>query len=301
MGIQNVKFALHYPMLRPDFPNAPEYLLFYQKVAEEAHRRGLKIMPHVTVMFSDTPFSPFKGLYRGLTLEKFKREFRDMVHLIIRELEPDYVGILSEPDTHARLTGLDELNSPETIVECVQYVLKDLKRGKTRIGAGSGSWSPTDFARALADKTDLDFISIHIYPINGPMLPNARAMARIARSRGKEAIIDEAWLYKIIKPGGGSNVAATSKIFRKDVYSFWQPLDIKFMKMVLVLAQEEKISLVSFFWSGLLFSYLDYSPELETLPYRDLTRRNNRLVFKNMSQGTLSPVGKFLRETITGK
>jgi hypothetical protein len=301
MGVQCVKFALHYPLLRPDFPNASAYLTFYKEVVKEAHLRGIKVMPHVTVMFSNTPFSPFKDLYQGLTLERFKKEFRDMVHLVVRELEPDYLGMLSEPDTHARLTGLDELNNPKTILDVVKVVLKDLERGKTLIGAGSGSWSTLDFARILADQTDLDFISIHIYPINGPMLPNAREMARIAHSRGKKAIIDESWLYKVIRPGGGNNVAATAGIFRRDIYSFWQPLDIKFMKMVLQMAKEEEICLVSFFWSGCFFSYLNYSQELENLPYRDLIRRNNQKVFKNMLEGNVSTVGEFFRKTATGR
>jgi len=301
MGVRCVKFALHYPLLRPDFPNAPEYLTFYKEVVKEARLRGIMVMPHVTVMFSDTPFSPFKNLYQGLTLERFKIEFRDMVHLVVRELEPDYLAMLSEPDTHSRLTGLEELDNPETIVDLVRFILKDLKRGRTLIGAGSGSWSPPDFARALAEQTDLDFISIHIYPINGPMLPNAREMARIAHSQGKQAIIDEAWLYKVLRPGGGNNVAATSDIFRRDIYSFWQPLDIKFMRMVLRLAEEEKISLVSFFWSGCFFNYLNYSPELESLPYHDLIRRNNQRVFKNMLEGDLSTVGEFFQKIATGR
>ena len=301
MGVQCVKFALHYPLLRPDFPNAQKYLTFYKEVVKEAHSRGIMVMPHLTVMFSDTPFSPFKNLYRGLTLASFKEEFRDMVHLVVRELEPDYLGMLSEPDTHARLTGLTELNDPKTMVELVRFILKDLERGRTLIGAGSGSWSPLDFARALADQTDLDFISIHIYPINGPMSPNAGEMARIAHSSGKKAIIDESWLYKVIRPGGGNNVAATSEIFRRDVYSFWQPLDIKFMRMIFQMAEEEKISLVSFFWSGCFFSYLNYSPELESLSYRDLIRRYNQQVFKNMLEGRLSMVGEFFRKTATGK
>ncbi len=39
MGIQNVKFALQYPLLRPDFPRAPEYLaLPYQELARRHNR-----------------------------------------------------------------------------------------------------------------------------------------------------------------------------------------------------------------------------------------------------------------------
>jgi len=298
LGIQSVKFALQYPMLRPDFPDAAKYLVFYKQVVQEAHARGIKVMPHVTVLFADTPFSPFKGIYKGLDLERFKREYRDMVRLVVRELQPDYLGLITEPDTQARLTGIRELNQPQTVVEVVKFTLNGLDRGKTLIGAGSGSWSPTAFAKALAEETDVDFIAIHIYPITGRMLTNAIQMARIARANKKQAIIDEAWLYKILKPGGGDNVAAASEVYRRDTFSFWEPLDQKFIALILKLARAEHVSLVSFFWSGLLFGYLDHTPDLDRLPYRELAQRHNRVVYQNLRNGVLSETGEYLRDEI---
>ncbi len=298
MGIQNVKFALQYPILRPDFPNAAQYLAFYKQVVQEAHTRGIKVMPHVTVLFADTPFSPFKGIYKGLDLERFKREYRDMVRLVVRELEPDYLGLITEPDTQARLTGLKELNQPQVVVDVVQFVLAGVDRGKTLIGAGSDSWSPPTFAKALAEQTNVDFIAIHVYPITGRMLTNAIQMARIARANNKLSIIDEAWLYKRLKAGGGDNVAAASEVFRRDTYSFWEPLDKKFIALILKLARTEHVSLVSFFWSGMLFGYLEYTPELERVPYRELTQRYNRVVYQNLQGGTLSGTGQYYRDVM---
>ena len=299
MGIQSVKFALQYPLLRPDFPNAAEYLAFYKHVAEAAHQRGIKVMPHVTVLFADTPFSPYQGIYRGLDLDRFKHEYRDMVQLVVRELKPDYLGLITEPDTQARLTGLPQLNDPQTVVQVVQFALAGLDRGKTLVGAGSGSWSPPAFAKALAEQTDVDFIAIHIYPITGRMLDNAVQMARIARANGKLAVIDETWLYKILKPGGGDNVAAAAEVYRRDAFSFWEPLDRKFIALMLKLARTEHISLVSFFWSGLFFGDLDHTPELDRLPYRELARRHNQAVYQNMRQGVLTGTGKFYRDAVT--
>lgn len=301
MGVQNVKFALQYPLLRPDFPDAPGYLEFYKKVAEEAHNRGLKIMPHVTVLFADTPFSPYKGIYRGLTLDRFKQEYRDMVKLVVSELKPDYLGLITEPDTQARLTGLRELNQPQTVVDVIRFVLSGLERGKTLIGAGTGSWSPPEFAKALAEQTDVDFIAIHIYPITGPMLTNAIEMARLARANHKLAVIDEAWLYKVLRPGGGDNVAAAAEVYRLDAFSFWEPLDKKFVALVLKLAKAEHVSLVSFFWSGLFFGQLDYSVSLDQLPYQRLTQQLNRIVYQNMLDGTLTGTGNFFRSVVTTK
>ncbi|MCI0749100.1 MAG: hypothetical protein L0Y32_00960 [Nevskiales bacterium] len=300
IGIGCVKFALHYPLLRPDFPRQAEYLAFYKQVVIEARQRGIKVMPHMTVMFSDTPFSSFKGLHRGLDLERFKREYRDMAHLVARELKPDYLALLTEPDTHARLTGLKSLNDPVVFAGVIGFVLQGLDRGATVIGAGSGSWSSLEFARQLAEKTTVDAICIHVYPITGPMLGNAREMARIARAHHKQAIVDEAWLYKVLKPGGGDGVAATADVFRRDVASFWQPLDEKFIRMMLGMAGEEGIGMVSFFWSGLFFANLEYSPELDRLSYAEVTQRHNREIFAAMQAGRLNALGRFVKRALTG-
>ena len=79
MGIRCVKFAVHYPLLRPDFPAASDYLAFYQEVVKEAHARDIKVMPHVTVLLAETPFSPFQDIFKGLDLMRFKQEYRNML------------------------------------------------------------------------------------------------------------------------------------------------------------------------------------------------------------------------------
>ncbi len=300
IGIQSVKFALQYPLLRPGFPHASEYLEFYKQVVKEAHARGIKVMPHVTVLFADTPFSPFQGIYKGIDIGRFKREYREMVHLVVSELHPDFLALLTEPDTHARLTGLRELNEPGTVADIIRFALQGLDRGKTLVGAGSGSWSSPAFAKTLAEQTEIDSICIHVYPITGSMLSNVREMARIAHTNRKQVFVDEGWLYKTLKPGGGDNVAATADVFRQDIFSFWQPLDQKFISMMLRVAETERIGLVSFFWSHQLFAYLDYSPKLERLPYRELNQLYTQAVFQNMLQGKLSGVGEHLQRIIAG-
>jgi hypothetical protein len=218
----------------------------------------------------------------------------------VRELHPDFLSLLTEPDTHARLTGLPALDDPQTVVDVVRQALQGLERGKTLVGAGSGSWSPISFTKALAEQTDLDFICIHVYPITGPFLTNMKEMARIALTHGKQAFVDEAWLYKVLNPGNVAGIAATAGVFRLDTYSFWQPLDRKFITLMLRLAETEHIKLVSFFWSNQFFGYLDYSPELERLPYRELTQRFNLLVYRNMLEGKLSTVGKLIKQKAKG-
>jgi hypothetical protein len=295
LGVGCVKFALQYPLLRPDFPRRDGYVAFYRQVVAEAHKRGLKVMPHVSVIFADTPFSPMTGLYRGLTLDQFKREYRDMVMLIARELKPDYLDLLTEPDTHARLTGLRELVQPDVIAGIVQNALRGWDHSGMLCGAGLGTWSSTDFARAFAKIPELDFIAIYVYPINARFLDNARQMARIARAAGKQAFIDEAWLYKTERAGVADNVAASSDAFRRDVFSFWEPLDRTFMTLMFDLARHEQVAVLSFYWSSFFFGNLDYTLELDSLPYQGLMSRLNQKASAAMRAKSPNALGEHFR------
>lgn len=297
MGIGSVKFALQYPLLKPGFPHAEAYLAFYKQVVREAHARGLKVMPHVSVLFADSPFSSFRDIYRGLDVQAFKRDYAAMVQLVARELHPDYLTLLTEPDTHARLTGLSELRSPARFAEVIAAALDGLPREGMLVGAGSGSWSGPLYAEALA-QTSLDYLCIHIYPVSTAFMANAKAMADIAHRNHKQVVIDEAWLYKTIARNGGDNVAAAADVFRRDAWSFWAPLDVQFMDTIDAFARTEDVSLVSFYWSTLFFATLEYDPSLERVPYQQATRQLNRQSWQAMQAGQLAPIGAHYKALI---
>jgi hypothetical protein len=296
MGITGVKFALQYPLLRPGFPRADEYLAFYKQVAAEAHRRGLKILPHVTTLFGNTPFSSFNDLYAGLTPDRFAREYRDMVHLVLKQLKPDYLGLITEPDTLVRLTGLQAFGTPRAEADLINTALEGADRGRTQICAGAGSWNGIDFARALASRTTLDALCIHIYPIQGAALDNAAEMAAIAHAAGKKAWIDEAWLYKTVAPAGGDHVAASGAIFGNDVYSYWEPLDAQFLEVVNALARRNHVSLLSFFWSRQFFAYLQAGEGGDS--WQGRSRAENRAAAVAMQAGNLSRTGQTYKDLI---
>ncbi len=295
LGIKCVKFAVQYPLLTSDFPRNEEYAAFYRQVIAESHKRDIKVMPHISVIFTDTPFSPMKGIYRGLTLERFKSEYRSMVMRVASELKPDYLNLLTEPDTHAKLTGLKELNQPDVVAGVVQNALRGWDHKGILCGAGSGSWSSLDFARSFVAIPELDYLTIHVYPVNTRFLDNVRQMARIANSAGKQCFIDESWLYKTDNPNISTNISADT-IFRRNVFSFWQPLDAKFMTLMYEIARNERVSLVSFFWSNLFYGSLDYAPELDYLPYRELMRRLNIQAFLSIRARTPNTLGEHLRK-----
>jgi len=76
--------------------------------------------------------------YKNLTFEKYKAEKKQMVAKIIKDLQPDYLNLGSEPDTEAVLIGLKEFNDPKKYTEYINYVLEGLERDKTKMIAGQG-------------------------------------------------------------------------------------------------------------------------------------------------------------------
>lgn len=291
LGVKGVTIAVSYPLLLETFPRSEEYLAFYQSVMKECRERGMKVDIEAGVVFSNTPFSPFTYDFSTLTFERWKTELRTFSATILRELAPDYLNLGSEPDTSATLTGLEELNDPDRYVELINFVLAGVDRRKTLIGAGSGTWSTPENVRRLASQTSVDFISLHLYPVWPSALENAAVMAQIATQHGKRVIVDEAWLYKTVRGEGSGPIAATADIFRRDMYSFWSPLDQKFLATLVNFARVEGVEFISPFWSLYYYSYIQYTPALESKSYQEHLELHYPGVLENMIAGRLSPTG----------
>jgi hypothetical protein len=298
MGIRGVKNAIQFPFLTPDFPHYNEYLDFYRQVGEAIRAHDMTWTIQASILFANSPFSDLTYDYSNLTFDSFKQQDRQMIETILRELRPDYLVVLSEPDTAAKLTGLREFNDPARGVELVNYLLDGLDRGATKICAGTGTWTPTSYVSQLVTQTAIDCVSLHIYPVDAQFIQNGLAMASEARTNGKSVIVSEAWLYKTDQPGGGDNVAATADIFRLDTYSFWSPLDQKFIQLMADFADKAGVDFVSFFWSPFFFGYVDYAPGLDTAPYAQVRQDANRIAYDAITKGRLSPTGEFLQSLI---
>jgi hypothetical protein len=132
LGARGVTIPFAYPLYTPDFPGYEGYVTFYKEEAREVRKRGMKLDVETGVIFANTSFSEMSFSYRGLTFEKYKREKRQMVAAIIRDIAPDYLNLGAEPDTAAILTGMREYNDPEAFAGYVNFVLDGLDRGRKK-------------------------------------------------------------------------------------------------------------------------------------------------------------------------
>lgn len=287
LGVTGVKVAIKYPLLTPDWRRSDEYLAFYKKVARELKRRNMKMLAGTGVAFTQPEFSRVPVDYRGMTLERLKQGERQQIETIIREIQPDYITIANEPSTQTELTGVSF--NVRGYTEFVNFLLKDLDRRGVLVGAGTGNWDDPAYIESLAKNTSLDYIDIHLYPISRNFATRAIQQAEIARANGKRIVIGETWLYKSgeRETGGASAV----DIMSRDVYSFWQPLDQKFLTLVIQFARQNQIEFVSPFWSGYFFAYADYDKIKPGSSYGQILLAPHPEQAKNILRGAFSGTG----------
>ncbi len=300
LGLTGVTVSVNYPLLDPGFPRASEYAAFFRQVALEVRKRRMTLDVESGVLFANTAFSSVRFDYGELSWERFVAGRRAHTATILREMAPDYLNIGAEPDTEARLTGKRQLNDPDGRAAMLRAILKDLDRGRTKVAAGIGTWGDIRFVRAYLAETDLDAIALHLYPLGRRTLRTAYEAARLAREAGKPVLLDECWLYKA-GPGEGQSIAANEAIFQRDLWSFWAPLDRRFLECVDRFARQEGIVYVSPFWSHHYFAYLDYDPALDEAGYAAVNGAFLERARVAVKEGRLSPTGEGLKRMLSGE
>ena len=279
LGIEGVTLNIGYPILMPTFPDSDKYLTYYTQVAAAVRQHGMSLAVEQIVLYTGSQFSPFDFKFDGLTLEKYTLDQTAMAQIIIDNLSPDYLTVMHEPDTVAELTGLTSMLDPAVATSYVNDVLAGLHRGETLVGAGSGSWSGPQFAESFAKNTVVDYIEVHIYWINPFSVEAAYAMAEAAKDQGKPVVITEAGLYKTTGAGleGTANVDGVAAVYRRDVFSFWQPLDMSFLDITGAFARTIDTLYISAYWTNMFFSYIDWTSETSGMSYQQLNAERSAL------------------------
>jgi hypothetical protein len=296
LGTHSVALSIQYPTLTRSYPRSSEYTDFYKRVAREIRRRGYILIIEMGTTFREPEFSKMRVDYSGLTMKRFNAQLRDMAETIIKDLRPDHLTILSEPDTQARNTGLDF--SVSNFATTIRYVAQGLQHPGVRLGAGAGTWNQMAYFTALAGIPQLDYIDLHIYPVQRDfVVDRAIKVANTARKHKKAVSIGEAWLYKVSERELGS--ISPVKAFARDVYSFWQPLDSLFVEIIFDLAHHLDAEFCSFFWMKYMYGYVNYDANTKTLRPQDLIKKADSVAGRHILNGTLSATGERFRTLVT--
>jgi hypothetical protein len=296
LGATAVTLQIVYPLFDEGFPRHDEYVDFYRAVVREVRQRGLLLLIETSAPFVGTEYSSLHVDYGGKTPEVYLQERLEQARTIAHELLPDYLTLTEEQSTERMLTGLDL---------STDVYLKFLRDAPAviapppgvKLGAGSGSWESPELMQRIIRETLLDYVDIHVYPLSNGFtdyLEVAADWASAARAAGKDAVIGEAWLYKV-SAGELQGGIGFQEAFGRDEYSFWEPLDVLFMQTVVELGRVSGVRLLSFFWSNYLFAYVDYDQVSPGLSRSELQQASNIATWRAVVGGELSAAGTEFR------
>lgn len=295
LGVRSIAISIQYPILTASFPHVAEYRRFYKQVAEEIRRRGFVLIVEMGSMFREPEFSKLKINYNGLTLKRFKDELREMAAAVITDMRPDYLTLFTEPDTQAQNTGLDF--SVANFSATIQHVLSGLNRSGARLGAGAGTWDDMAYFKALAQIPQLDYLDLHIYPIQRDfVIDRVQQAAAMAQRHNKTVAIGETWLYKVSERELGKISPVSA--FARDVFSFWQPLDIMFIETIIDLSHQIRAEFCSFFWMKYLYGYLEYNAKTKSLTPQQLINMTDSYAGRQILENRLTAAGSRFKTRI---
>jgi hypothetical protein len=307
LGVQGVTVCVSFPLLLPSTPDSAGYLSFYEQVAQQVQARGMVLSVEENPIFSGTPVTSLSFSYAGLTLGSYAAEAQQQAQLIIDDLHPAYLSLLTEPDTFSALLHLT-LDTPATAAQVVSDELAGLNRGSSLVGAGSGSWSSPSIDQALLT-TSIDYLDVHVYPMAPADLTNLTSDVAAAKAAGKPLVMDETWLYKdytngSFDPTGTSELSSVDGAAneQKDVgFSFWEPLDESYVAAMVSYVRSQGFSYVAFFdGARCFFGYLTWSPQLDAASYQTFSQEYNQMVSANFAGPAVSGTGLSIQQAIAG-
>jgi hypothetical protein len=299
LGVGGVTVDVSFPLLLTSTAGHAGYLEFYEQVAKQIRARHMVFSVEENPIFSGTPLTTLHISYAGLTLSKYAAEQRRQAQLIVDDLKPEYLSLLTEPDTFTDVLHIT-LDTPATATAVVCDELAGLRRGHTLVGAGSGTWSAPSIDRALLARTSINYLDVHVYPLGPADVANLNADVSAANASHTPLVMDEAWLNKP-QPSAGLGPAGAPEALKVKSYSFWEPLDETWVSAMAGYVRDHGFRYASFFdGARAFFGYLTWSPALDSASYQSFSSQYNLLVGEDMRSLTISGTGEALREALSG-
>ncbi len=268
LGVKSITFHLDFPTLLPSYYSNPAdyqgYLSFYTTLVAEIRSRGLKVIIENTTgsAYPGTNAASFIPYFQSLDWPTYMSQRAQLAANIAKLLQPDYMVLTAEPDTEANGTGQVNAGTVSGNTQMVQGMIAAVRGAgvsNVHLGAGCGTWHPSYIQFVQSFTTlPLDFIDMHVYPVNKNNLPNALTAVGMIQAAGKQASMSEMWAYKESDAEYSQGLSYTT-IYARDVYSFWGPTDIAFLQTMSDFANYGKFVFITPFWSHYLAAYLDYN------------------------------------------
>jgi len=261
-GAQLVTLEVCYPLISPQFQDSRPVLERYANLANAVRLRGLKLLVRSRALAPTDGSIVARRYYVRMGKQRFFLERYEEAKSIALALQPDYLTLVADPlrDTAGlKLTARDW----RTFLRKANADMKaDLGDFAPALGGGLALSASAELVDAFAAVPGLDYIDLRVDRLATPkekLLPRLLSWPERIRAidPGKRLLIGDAWLYK-----AGAEEAAGALpqpgITARDVYSFWAPLDIDFLRVLVHAAHTGNIEAVVASQPRYLFAYLDF-------------------------------------------
>jgi hypothetical protein len=270
LGANAVTVHINFPILYQPFhayagnpAQYQQFVSFYQQLAQDVRARGMKLVVEAAVgmPLAGNQVWQYQGYMNTLSWSEYMTGRAANALAVAQLIQPDYMSVMFEPDTEATVSGQTNLTNATGATQLVQQVLTTLQQAgvqNVQVGAGAGTWTKNymQYVQAFAS-LPMDFVDMHIYPVNGSFFTNALAAADTIHAAGKQVGMSECWDMKIRDNEVG--VLGYATVFPRDPFSFWQPVDIAFLQAIVNFANSKQLAFISPYWVNYFFAYLDYN------------------------------------------
>lgn len=306
LSVPSVYLEVNFPILTRSYHDSEEtyrkYEDFYSWLAAEIRARGIRMIVKSQANFSNLrgqPDAELEDYYEGLSFEQYKQGRAETAVAVASLMRPDYLVLQAEPDTEQAVTG-QPVNDIVNSVDLIGYMLRELEAAEVRtmrVGAGIGSWHREYqlFAAEYVNSTSIDFLDIHVYPINYDFLRRIDTLKEIAAEAGKGIAVSEAWLYK--SSARELSYPAPAFFISRDPFGFWAPLDSRFLTAMTRLARLHEMEFFSPFWSNYMTAYVKYE-DVQDVPGESISIWLAVHSFWNWLKGDLTETGRAYLEAI---
>jgi len=300
MGAKSIMVQVGFPVLWEPFLTSQgqsyaSFASFYQGVATAVKQAGLKLIVENDTLLSDDVQAGWgtAAFYATLNWTQYQQARAQMALAVAQLMQPDYMVVIEEPGTESRNTGQTQANTPTGSASLLSTILASTSQsGVTGMKVGAGVITTQSNAIGFIQQyviLPVDFIDMHIYPVNNTYLPIALQIATTAAVAGKPVSMSECWLTKVRDSEIG--VVPMDTIRARDPFSFWAPLDAYFVQTMEKLANYTQMIFMDPFGSEYFFSYQPYNDANANLPPADILNQENASVFQANQQGLYTSTG----------
>jgi fibronectin type 3 domain-containing protein len=290
MGVQAVTVEVGFPMLyEPFFSSQAQYqqfVAFYQNLAASVRAAGLKLIVENECLLNDSTTDSWNvaPFYASLSWTQYQAARAQTAVTIAQTMQPDYMVVQEEPDTEAVMSGQTEVNTVAGATSMLSGTLSALQAAGVsgiQVGAGVGTWlvGYQQFIQGFL-ALPVNFIDMHVLPVNDNFLPNALTIASMAAAAGKPVTMTQTWLHK--EADSELNVLSNDQILARNPFSFWAPLDTYFLQTMQNMAYYTHMTFMDAFESLYFWANLPYGPSTENLTPSQILSQESQQSSQNM-------------------